>query len=200
LCVWDATTLKKQFHVMCKAEVLCLVAFHHFVWVGTPCGIDVHLIKERKMTHETHVGSDKDVVKQLIVVDGRIWGACNNDIHIWSVDERTGHPLKLEGTLKPNLGRVECLCRVGMFVLSTFKNDPAIVLWNSKTFEYVATVVGNEKGEPSRGIMMVDDSTMCTTCLDKSSPVVVWRLRAKHNLLLQRDLKTKRKQKREKNI
>jgi len=172
----DATTMQKKFHVTCKAEVLCLVAFHHFAWVGTSCGIDVYSIKERDMLHETHFGSDKDVVKQLIAVDRRIWGACNNDIHVWSVDEMTGHPLKSEATLEPHLGRAECLCRVGIFVLITFKNDPVIVLWNSKTFEYVATLVGNEK-EPSRGIAMVDDFTMCTTCLDKSAPVVVWRTR-----------------------
>jgi len=179
ICVWDATTMQMQFQVTCKAEVLSLVVFPHLVWVGTTCGIDIYSLKEREMTHEIHVGSNKDVVKQLIVVDERVWAACNYDIHIWDVDKKTGHPLKLEATLKPQLGRVDCLCQVGMFVLGSFWSYPEIVLWNSKTFDYVATLLGNENQEPTRRILMVDETTMCTTCYDQAAPAVVWKIRAK---------------------
>jgi len=153
--------------------------FDHFAWVGTSSGIDVFSITDKDMAYQSHVGTNKEVVKQLVVIDGRIWAACNKIIQVWSVNETTGHSLQLIATLKPHLGRVECLYQIGMFVLLTFQTDPAIVLWNSKAFEYVATLVGNEKGQPSRGITMVDDSIMCTACFDKSSPVIVWRLRLK---------------------
>jgi len=131
--------------VTCKAEVLSLVAFHHFAWVGTSRGIDVYSIMESCSRYKQHFGSNKEVVKQMVVIDGKIWTACNNDVQIWSIDQITGHPLKLEAKLSPHLGRVERLCQVGMFVLITFQSYPEIVVWNSKTFDYVATLLGNEK-------------------------------------------------------